>query len=129
VSRYDYIYIHKSHFQNLTEDEMDDINGLEFQTKDLQREFLQYDVPVDGVLCYQDFHYELVDNKEDGLFTKSMRRVYDGVVRESFTGEIIFYGKPYESMYIFLARFTDGRLDYIRLLNKSLPIENLDTKA
>jgi hypothetical protein len=125
VSRYDYIYVHSSHFKGLTDSEMSDINGLEFQTKDLQKEFLQYDIGSDGCLCYQDFHYELVDNKEEGLFTKSMRRIYDGVVKESFTGEIIFYGKPYESMYIFLARFTLGQLDYIKLLNKSLPIENL----
>lgn len=128
MSRYDYIYIHKSHFKDLKEDELSDINGLEFQTKDLQREYLQYDIPADGYLCYQDFHYELIDNKEDGLFTKSMRRIYDGVVKETFTGDVVFYGKPYESMYIFLARIKDGKLDYIRLLNKSLPTENLDIK-
>lgn len=128
MSRYDYIYVNSSHFKNLTDSEMSDIEGLEFQTKDLQREFLQYDISADGILCYQDFHYELVDNKEDGLFTKSMRRVYDGVVKETFTGEVVFYGKPYESMYIFLARFTNGKLDYIRLLNKSLPVEQLNIK-
>ena len=126
MSRFDYIYINKVHFQSLIKDDIEDIAGLEFQTKDLQREFLVYDIGYDGILCYQDYHYELVESIESGLFSKSLRRIYDGVVKEYFTGEIIFYGKPYESMYIFLAKMTDGRLDYVKLINKSLPTELID---
>ena len=70
MKRYDYIYIHISHFKNLTQEELEEINGLEFQTKDLDREFLEYEVREDGELYYEDYHYELMDC--DGLFEKKL---------------------------------------------------------
>jgi len=118
MSRYDYIYIDISLFEKvskLSEQDLDDISNLEFQTKDLEREFLKYFIGEDRQLYYEDFHYELVDS--DGLFSKSMRKIDDGIVKDNFTGVIMFYGKPYESMYTFHAKITNGELKYIRLLS------------
>lgn len=116
MKRYDYIYIHISHFKNLTSEELEEINGLEFQTKDLDREFLEYEVREDGELYYEDYHYELMDC--DGLFAKKLERVMDGIKKSDFTGMIVFYGKPYEIFYTFKARITKGKLNYIRLVSK-----------
>ena len=116
MKRYDYIYIHISHFKNLTPEELVEINGLEFQTKDLDREFLEYEVREDGELYYEDYHYELMDC--DGLFAKKLERVMDGIKKSDFTGMIVFYGKPYEIFYTFKARITKGKLNYIRLVSK-----------
>jgi hypothetical protein len=115
VSRYDYIRIDTIHFKGLTEKELSEIDGLEFQTKDLEREFLEYHVGKDGKLTYMDYHYELVDN--DGFFKKILSRVDDGQVSSSHTGVVMFYGKPYESLYTFQAKFTKGEIKYIRLLS------------
>ena len=116
MRRYDYIYIHISHFKNLTPEELEEINGLEFQTKDLDREFLEYEVREDGELYYEDYHYDLIDC--DGLFAKKLERVMDGIKKSDFTGIIVFYGKPYEIFYTFKARITKGKLNYIRLVSK-----------
>jgi len=74
VSRYDYIYIDIDLFalvDGMDAEHMEDIKGLEFQTKDLEREFLEYFVGEDKQLYYEDFHYELVDSNNDGLFGNS----------------------------------------------------------
>jgi len=72
-------------------------------------------VGKDGKLTYMDYHYELVDN--DGFFKKILSRVDDGQVSSSHTGVVMFYGKPYESLYTFQAKFTKGEIKYIRLLS------------
>lgn len=115
MSRYDYIYIDSSHFKGLTDKEISEIDGLEFQTKDLEREFLEYNVGSDGMLSYMDYYYELVDS--DGLFKKMLSRIEKGIVYSTHTGVVMFYGKPYEKMYTFQAKFTKGELKYIRLLS------------
>lgn len=115
MSRYDYIYIDTSHFKGLADKELSEIDGLEFQTKDLDREFLEYNVGKDGKLFFMDYHYELEDS--DGFFKKVMIRVNDGPVDSNHTGVVMFYGKPYEKMYTFQAKFTKGELKYIRLLS------------
>lgn len=120
MSRYDYIYIDIDLFtlvEGLEPEHMEDIKGLEFQTKDLEREFLEYFVGEDKQLYYEDFHYELVDSNNDGLFGKVLRKIEDETVKDNFTGVIMFYGKPYEQMYTFHAKFTNGELKYIRLLS------------
>ena len=115
MSRYDYIRIDTIHFEGLTEKELSEIDGLEFQTKDLEREFLDYHVGKDARLTYMDYHYELVDS--DGFFNKMLVRVDDGQVISNYTGVVMFYGKPYEKMYTFQAKFTKGDLKYIRVLS------------
>lgn len=118
MSRFDYIKIHASHFVGLaiTEDELSQLDGLEFQTKDLEREFLDYVVDEDGILSYEDFMYELKD-ADNGLFNKVLCRIPLGKVITNHTGVVMFYGKPYESMYTLQAKFTNGRLKYVRLLS------------
>lgn len=120
MSRFDYIFLDLSLFDkvsSLTEEDREEISGLEFQTKDLQREFLEYFVDSERQLHYEDFHYELVDSNNDGLFSRLLRKVDDGVHKDNFTGVIMFYGKPYEKMYTFHAKFTNGELKYVRLLS------------
>lgn len=115
-SRYDYLEVDGSLFSGLSENELEEIDGLEFQTKDLEREYLVYYLTEGGYLFYEDYHYELVDSNA-GLFSKVLRRVSDGIKESRFTGVIMFYGKPYEKMYNFQAKLTNGKLKYIRLLS------------
>ena len=115
MSRYDYIYVNSSHFNGLSDEELREIDGLEFQTKDLEREFLEYNVGEDGQLSYMDYHYELIDS--EGLFKNMLSRIEDGIVNSTHTGVVMFYGKPYEKLYTFQAKFTKGELKYIRLLS------------
>lgn len=116
--RYDYLYVHSSNFKTLSEEELDELWGLEFQTRSLEREFLPYRISWDRLLYYQDFHYELVDNDGTGLFSKSFKTVKGVIKRSYFTGVMIFYGKPYEQMYVFAATFDNGELQDIKLIKK-----------
>lgn len=116
--RYDYIYIASANFKGLSEDDLDILFGLEFQTKDLDREFLTYRISWDRLLYFQDYHYELVDNNDGGLFCKSLRVVKDAMKRSYFTGVFRFYGKPYEDMFIFDAEMNNGELVEIKLIRK-----------
>jgi hypothetical protein len=111
MSRYDYIKISDSllpvnGLQRL------DLSGLEFQTKDLDREFLDYVIDESGLLSYTDYEYELLE-EQHSFFKLKIRKVMKDVVISNFTGVIKFYGKPYEIFYIFKAKFTDGKLDTI----------------
>jgi len=115
LSRYDYIEIDNSLFSGLSEEELSEIDGLEFQTKDLDREYLFYYITKDGNLYYEDYHYELVEGT--GFFSRQLKRISDGIKESNFSGLVLFYGKPYESMYKFQARITNGKLKYIRLLS------------
>ena len=120
MSRYDYIYIADDllkEVSGLDKEDISDLSRLEFQTKDLDREFLEYFIDADKKLYYEDFYYELVDSIVDGLFNKQLRKVDLGTERSNFTGIIMFYGKPYERMYTFHAKITNGELKYIRLLS------------
>lgn len=120
MSRYDYIYIADSllkEVSGLDKEDISDLSRLEFQTKDLDREFLEYFIDADKKLYFEDFYYELVDSIVDGLFNKQLRKVDLGTERSNFTGIIMFYGKPYERLYTFHAKITNGELKYIRLLS------------
>lgn len=120
MSRYDYIYIADDLLKEvvgLDKEDLSDLSRLEFQTKDLDREFLEYFIDADKKLHYEDFYYELVDSIVDGLFNKQLRKVDLGTVKSNFTGIVMFYGKPYESMYTFHAKITNGELKYIRLIS------------
>lgn len=116
MSRYDYIEVDIKLFEGLSENELSEIDGLEFQTKSLDREFILYFLTELGNLYYEDFHYELVDAPQGHLFSKLLRKVVDGVRESDFSGIIEFYGKPYEKMYRFQAKITNGRLKYIKPL-------------
>jgi hypothetical protein len=114
MSRYDYIKVFDSllpvnGLQKL------DLSNLEFQTKDLDREFLLYHITESGELLYDDYEYELVE-QEDSFFRFKMRKVMKGTVISNYTGDVIFYGKPYETFYKFKAKFTDGKLQSIERL-------------
>ena len=116
MSRYDYIIVDISLFEGLSEEELREIDGLEFQTKSLEREFMLYFLTLNKNLYYEDFHYELVDAPEGHLFSKLLRKVVDGVKESDFSGIVEFYGKPFDRMYRFQAKITNGRLKYIKPL-------------
>jgi chromosome condensin MukBEF MukE localization factor len=111
MSRYDYIKISDS-LLPVNGFQRHDLSGLEFQTKDLDREFLDYVIDEDGNLSYTDYEYELVE-APDNFFRFSMRRINKGVINSNHSGYVKFYGKPYEIFYIFKAKFTNGKLDTI----------------
>ena len=114
MSRYDYIKVFDSllpvnGLQKL------DLSNLEFQTKDLDREFLLYHITESGELFYDDYEYELVE-QEYSFFRFKMRKKMKGTVVSNHTGDVIFYGKPYETFYKFKAKFSDGKLQSIERL-------------
>lgn len=113
-SRYDYIKINESllpvnGLQKL------DLSNLEFQTKDLDREFLSYFITEEGELYYQDYEYQLVEENHS-FFKYKMKKNLLGNVKSEHTGDVVFYGKPYETFYKFKAKFTDGKLESIERL-------------
>jgi hypothetical protein len=111
MSRYDYINI-SDNLLPVNGFQRHDLSGLEFQTKDLDREFLDYVIDGEGNLSYMDYEYQLVETAGN-FFRFSMNRVNKGVINSDYTGLIKFYGKPYEIFYIFKAKFTNGKLDTI----------------
>lgn len=111
MSRYDYIKISDS-LLPVNGLQRIDLSGLEFQTKDLDREYLDYTIDEGGNLSYMDYEYELIETPEN-FFRFKMNRVNKGIINSDYTGYIKFYGKPYEIFYIFKAKFTNGKLDTI----------------
>jgi hypothetical protein len=111
MSRYDYIKIDDA-LLPVNEMQRMDLSDLEFQTKDLDREFLDYVIDQNGGLSYTDYEYELVE-EPNAFFRFKMNKVLKGIIISDFTGFIKFYGKPYEIFYIFKAKFTNGKLDTI----------------
>lgn len=111
MSRYDYIKIHDS-LLPVNGLQRQDLSGLEFQTKDLDREFLDYVIDDKGRLSYTDYEYELSE-EPNSFFRFKMNKIMKGVIDSTYTGIIKFYGKPYEIFYIFKAKFTEGKLDTI----------------
>lgn len=99
--------------------ELEDLKDLEFQTKSLDREYLDYHVADDGYLYYLDFEYEMkpTDNP-DGLFSITLARTNETIKRSYHTGDVEFYGKPYEVFYTFNAHFHDGKLESVVLISK-----------
>jgi hypothetical protein len=111
MSRYDYIKISDS-LLPVNGLQRIDLSGLEFQTKDLDREYLDYTIDEGGNLSYMDYEYELIETPGN-FFRFSMNRVNKGVISSDYSGYVKFYGKPYEIFYIFKAKFTNGKLDTI----------------
>lgn len=106
MSRYDYIRI-KEELLPVNAFQKRDLSNLDFQTKSLDKEFLEYDINDQGVLTYMDYEYELVETDND-IFKFKLRRKNLTIKNSSFTGEILFYGKPYDVIYVFKAMFNDG---------------------
>lgn len=106
MSRYDYIKI-REELLPVNSFQKRDLSNLEFQTKSLDNEFLEYDIDESGKLTYMDYEYELVETSED-IFKFKLRRKNISQKDSSFTGEVLFYGKPYDVFYVFKADFKDG---------------------
>jgi len=102
-----------------------------FQTKDLERLLDRYTITSDGRLILHQVRYEEVPEKErpyygtpewkrGGLiqFLGSLRPVPVGAVEIPFHGDIVFYtfleNRPEKEWFEYRARFTDGRLQWIR---------------
>lgn len=106
MSRYDYIKI-REELLPVNSFQRRDLSNLEFQTKSLDNEFLEYDIDENGKLTYMDYEYELVETEED-IFKFKLRRKNITTKDSAHTGEVIFYGKPYDVFYIFKAHFNEG---------------------
>lgn len=114
MSRYDYIRVPESMLP-VNGLQRIDLSNLEFQTKDLDREFLVYHITEEGTIFYDDYEYELVES-DDTFFKYKLKKNMKGEVVSNHTGDVIFYGKPYETFYKFKAKFTDGKLQSIERL-------------
>jgi len=106
MSRYDYIKI-KEELLPVNSFQRRDLSNLEFQTKSLDNEFLEYDIDETGKLTYMDYEYELVETDED-IFKFKLSRKNINTKESTYTGEVIFYGKPYDVFYIFKSNFKEG---------------------
>lgn len=99
--------------------ELEDLNELVFQTKDLDKEFLDYFVDEKGNLMYEDFEYQMTPSENpNGLFSMTLTKTKQINKKSYHTGEVVFYGKPYETFYTFKATFHDGMLQKVDLLSK-----------
>jgi hypothetical protein len=70
-------------------------------------------------LYFEDYEYEMIpsDNPE-GLFNINLRKINQTIKKSYHTGDVEFYGKPWEYMYTFKAHFQDGKLERVDLINK-----------
>ena len=116
MSRYDYIKI-KEELLPVNSFQRRDLSNLEFQTKSLDNEFLEYDIDENGKLTYMDYEYELVETEEE-IFKFKLRRKNIAQKDSNHTGDVLFYGKPYDTMYIFKANFSDGVMQSIERVIK-----------
>lgn len=116
MSRYDYIKI-CDNLLPVNTLQRRDLSNLEFQTKSLDREFLEYSVDCTGVITYMDYEYDLIE-VEDKIFSYKLSRRDIGIKPCNHTGEILFYGKPYDTIYIFKATFEDGIMKAIERVIK-----------
>jgi hypothetical protein len=106
-----------------------------FQTKSFERLLDRYTITGDGRLILHQVRYEEVPEEErpyygtpeweqGGLFRLcgSMRAVPVGDVEVLFHGDIVFYtsleDRPGRQWFEYRARFTDGRLQWIRRVEK-----------
>lgn len=120
MGRYDTFRINAKLLPTSNVQELEDLQDLEFQTKDLEREFLDYFVGDDGYLYFDDFEYEMkpTDNP-DGLFSIELTKINQATKKSYYTGDIKFYGKPYETFYTFSANFENGKLQSVYLFSKA----------
>lgn len=116
MSRYDYIKICNDLLPVNTL-QRNDLSGLEFQTKSLDNEFLEYNIDCTGIITYMDYEYELVESTE-GPFKFKLRRIDIGIKSMDYTGDVLFYGKPYDVFYIFKANFNNGVMTTIERVIK-----------
>ena len=119
MGRYDYFRINANLLPTSSAQELQDLTDLEFQTKDLDKEFLEYYVGEDGYLYFKDFEYAMTptDNPE-GLISVALKKVNETIKKSYYSGTIEFYGKPYEIFYTFKATFVDGKLTTVDLVGK-----------
>ena len=108
MSRYDYIKI-KEELLPVNSFQRRDLSNLEFQTKSLDNEFLEYLIDESGKLSYMDYEYELVET-DDEIFKFKLSRKNLTIKDSAYTGEVLFYGKPYDVFYIFKANFNEGMM-------------------
>lgn len=108
------------------------VEGPVFQTKEFDCFMNIVRITSAGRIILQDSHYEDVPKAErpypdapDGSFKAlcgCMRRVVDGESDAEFHGDLNFYGDPGD----FIARFTDGQLQWIKPVAPSLAQETTE---
>ena len=119
MGRYDSFKISATLLPMSNVEELEDLTDLEFQTKDLDREFLTYEVKEDGLLYYEDFENEMnAINNDNSLFSVELKKINQVTKKSYHTGDVEFYGKPYEIFYTFKAHFHDGKLESVIFISK-----------
>lgn len=119
MGRFDTLKINTRFLPISDAQELEDLSDLEFQTKDLEKEFLDYEVGEDGYLYFEDYEYEIVpNNNSDKLFRIGLVKINQTIKKSYHTGDVTFYGKPWEYMYTFKAHFQDGKLERVDLITK-----------
>lgn len=119
MGRYDTLRLNTKFLPITDVQELEDLSDLEFQTKDLDKEFLDYHVGDDGYLYFEDYEYELTPtDNPDGLFSLGLKKINQQIKKSYHTGDVTFYGKPWEYMYTFKANFQDGKLQRVDLITK-----------
>lgn len=116
MSRYDYIRVSENLLPVNTFQRMD-LSNLEFQTKSLDNEFLEYTIDDSGTLKYMDYEYDIVET-DDPIFKFKLKRKNLQIKDSEYTGSVVFYGKPYETMYVFRAELVEGKLQSIERIIK-----------
>lgn len=119
MGRFDTLKINTRFLPISDAQELEDLSDLEFQTKDLEKEFLEYEVGEDGYLYYEDYEYEMTPtDNPNGLFSMTLKKINQKIKKSYHTGDVEFYGKPWEYMYTFKAHFQDGKLERVDLITK-----------
>lgn len=119
-SRFDTIKIDAKLLPTSNVQELEDLTDLEFQTKDLEREYLPYHVGADGYLYFEDYEFEMTPtDNPNGLFSVALTKTNQTIKKSYHSGKVRFYGKPYEVFYVFEADFHDGKLEQVTLISKS----------
>ncbi len=82
MGRFDTLKINTRFLPISDAQELEDLSDLEFQTKDLEKQFLEYEVGEDGYLYYEDYEYEMTpSDNPNGLFNISLKKINQAIPR------------------------------------------------
>ncbi len=114
--KWDYFYINMP-LPVVDDQDGEDLTELEFQTKSLEGEFIDFMVDEFGQLWRRDYTYALIDVGEPILKYRLRRHDADWLPH-NITKRIVFYGKPYEHWFAFSIMVSKGKVKECKLISK-----------
>lgn len=114
--KWDYFYINKS-LPVADDQDSDDLTGIEFQTKSLEGEYIDFMVDELGQLWRRDYSYTLIEVNEP-ILKYRLRRHDTDWLPHNITKRIVFYGKPYEYWFTFSLMVSRGKVKECKLISK-----------